>query len=522
MAVHHGGRGPSRAGALFHGALARPARRAANRLRLPATMAVAGLAGLAHLAWPGMLLAAEADPHLDLTLESSIVLALANNRTLLNAHLNRQAERFALQVAENKFVPHLEVGSFVERENSRNQVERSTVGGVSSKLTLNIPTGGRFALGWSGFEKHLPNVRQNRRYGSAMTLTFTQPLLRHAGFEVSAASVDIAQVSEKINRLALQKTVMDVVTSVIRRYRAYQQARLALEISDKSLERAEALLEVNTLLVRAGRMAAQEVVQTRANIASRELDVIAAQNRLDQARLNLIDILDIDSHTRVTPQDELEVSKPDENRDWRAIAQQHRPDYQIAKLSLQNAETRARVADNNRLWDLSLQLSANLGHEDRDFRDAIGALDRDDYEVRLDLSIPFGAAHDPRELEYIQASVNLHKVKNSLMETRQRVDIEVHNATREVSLSYRQVGLARMALDLVEEKLEVEREKLRLGLSSNFQLVSFEDDIVAVQHRELGATIDYLNALTELDRTLGTTLRTWDIRIEGAGAGDDS
>ncbi len=486
-------------------------------------MTSASLAVLAHLACPGVLLAVEADPHLDLTLESSIVLALANNRTLLNAHLNREAERFALQVAENKFVPHLEVGSFVEREHAKHQVERSTVGGVSSKLTLNIPAGGKLALDWSGFEKHLPNVRENQRYGSAMTLTFTQPLLRHAGFEVSAASVDIAQISEKINRLALQKTAMDVVTSVIRRYRAYQQAQLALEISRKSLERAEALLEVNTLLVRSGRMAEQEVVQTRANIASRELNVIAAQNRLDLARLNLIDILDIDSRTRVMPKDTLELqSKPDEGRNWRAIAQHHRPDYRTAELSLQNAETRARVADNNRLWDLSLQLSANLGHEARDFEDAIGALDREDYEVRLDLSIPFGAAHDPRELEYIQASVNLRKAKNSLMEMRQRVDIEVHNATREVNLTYRQVGLARTALDLVEEKLEVEKEKLRLGLSSNFQLVSFEDDTVAAQHRELDATIDYLNALTELDRTVGTTLQTWDIRVEGDGAGDDS
>ena len=31
--------------------------------------------------------------------------------------------------------------------------------------------------------------------------------------------------------------------------------------------------------------------------------------------------------------------------------------------------------------------------------------------------------------------------------------------------------------------------------------------------RELNATINYLNALTQLDQTLGTTLDTWDIQL---------
>lgn len=492
--------------------------------RKQARLVAAGLTAFVLLSGGGQAFGVEQErsgrPQFTLTLEDSILLALANNRSLVDARINREAERFALQVAENKFVPHLNVGSFVDRTNPGTADGRSTVGGISSTLTLRVPTGGALTLGWIGGEKH--HAPADARYASELALTFTQPLLRGAGIDVSTASVTIAQVSERINILALRSIVIDIVSTVIRRYRDYLQAERRVEITRKSLERAQALLEVNKSLVRTGRMAERDVVQTQANIASRKLNLIAEQNRLDASRLSLIDVLDIDSRARLSLVDALntEQERPDMT-DSVKVARRHRPDYLIAKLGLENAETRALVAENNRLWDLSASLQANFGHGSESFGDALGSLDKTDYGLRLDLSIPIGAANDPRELAHVEASTRLRRARNNLEELVQRVDIEVENAVREVDLSYRQVGLARAARELVEQKVEVEKEKLHLGLSSNFQLVVFEDDVVDAQNRELDAIINYLNALTSLDSTLGTTLRSWGIRVEGAGQGDD-
>ena len=69
---------------------------------------------------------------------------------------------------------------------------------------------------------------------------------------------------------------------------------------------------------------------------------------------------------------------------------------------------------------------------------------------------------------------------------------------------------------LSERKLQIERTKLNAGLSSNFRLVRFEDDLVRSQNNEIGAIIAYLNALTALDRTQGTTLDTWGIEMDPA------
>ena len=76
-----------------------------------------------------------------------------------------------------------------------------------------------------------------------------------------------------------------------------------------------------------------------------------------------------------------------------------------------------------------------------------------------------------------------------------------------------QVNLARQARELSGKKLEVERGKLRAGRSSNFQIVTFQNDLAKAQYNELNAVINYMNAQTSLDKTLGTTLATWKVEI---------
>jgi outer membrane protein TolC len=80
-------------------------------------------------------------------------------------------------------------------------------------------------------------------------------------------------------------------------------------------------------------------------------------------------------------------------------------------------------------------------------------------------------------------------------------------------MSWRQVGLSQRALALAEKKFDIETEKFKVGRSSNFQLVSFKNDLVTAQNGALNATIAYLDALTSLETTLGITLDTWHVTL---------
>ena len=112
------------------------------------------------------------------------------------------------------------------------------------------------------------------------------------------------------------------------------------------------------------------------------------------------------------------------------------------------------------------------------------------------------------------AKNDVRRADMELAETRQAIRIEVGRAVHDVAVRLRQIELAREALELARQKLDIERQKLREGLSSSFQLGRFEDDLISAQNRELDAVVGYRNALTSLDRILGTTLDTWGLRLE--------
>jgi outer membrane protein len=42
-----------------------------------------------------------------------------------------------------------------------------------------------------------------------------------------------------------------------------------------------------------------------------------------------------------------------------------------------------------------------------------------------------------------------------------------------------------------------------------FEIIQKQDDLVAAQNNELNTKIDYLNAITNLEKVVGLTLDTW-------------
>lgn len=73
----------------------------------------------------------------------------------------------------------------------------------------------------------------------------------------------------------MSQTISQVIGAYRELLRAQEQARIARE----ALARTQELLEVNRAMIRAGRMAEFEIVQTEADVASQELNVEESTNR---------------------------------------------------------------------------------------------------------------------------------------------------------------------------------------------------------------------------------------------------
>ncbi len=451
----------------------------------------------------------------ELNVREVIVLALRNNRALEDARMSRTINRMSLDLAEAEFMPRFTFGADSQR--SETQAGNTETMGVRSAIALRIPTGGDVSVSSSVTDRGDGGPLLDS-HSNNVTLTFSQPLLRGAGFGTALANLRTARVNEEINILSFEQTVTALMSSALNSFRSYVQAGRRDEVAARSLERAQQLLRVNRLLVQAGRLAKRDIVQAEADIARRELDVISARGGLDTARLSLIDVLDLETGTRFEVAEDFSEGQPEplsvDVATALEMALANRPDHRIGLLGIRNARTRLTVARNSRLWDVSLSLSRDFSASDNGFVDAFGGLARTGTRVGLNLNVPLGQDADRLRLSLRSAETSLRVAENGLKNLRQRIEIEVHNAVRNLTLAEQRVELARRARELSEEKTEIEREKLNLGVTTNFQLVAFENDLVLAQNAEIDALFNYLNAATELDRALGTTLDRWGIDLE--------
>ena len=434
---------------------------------------------------------------LALSLDDAVRLALQNNRSLIDARLARTLQEFALDVAGDRYRPTATIGPA-----TRVQKEQDWTADVSVDAGLRVPTGGQFSLRWSK-----PLAGQNDTSGT-VTLGFSQPLLKGFGVSVDTAPLRLARLADEINVLAFREAIAGVVTSTIRAWRDLVRARRQLEIGESSLERARKQREINRTLIEAGQMAAREILQSEANVADRELALVQSRNRVTASNFGLIDILDIDGATEVRPLETPAARRPvlslEEAID---VALRHAPAHARALLTQEIAAIDLEVAENEALWDLSLDAEASRGTG--------GGSEATDYAAGVRLTIPLWDRAP--ELGLMAARAGVQRAERGLAEVRQAMDIAVRQAVGDVEVGLRRIELAREARALAEEKLEIERSKLQQGLSSTFQLSRFEEDLVRAQNAEVDALIDHENALTALDRTLGTTLETWNIEVERVG-----
>lgn len=464
-----------------------------------------------------------------LTLADAVFVALTNNVTLRSAYLDRYLNRIDLQMAERKYYlptdPSLTLG--VTRTDSYVAPTAGSTAGRTADLnasgalsaTLAIPTGGTFTFAWNNAGDR-PDVGQSFNYSSDWNVAFKQPLLKGGGIENAAYSVRIARITEEKNVLSLKDTIISTIKTAIAAFRDYKTAERQLVIAEMGLARAKSLYEYNKEMIDAGRIAGTEIVQAQADIATQETSVIDARNRLDAARMALVQAMNIDKNTWFEAMDEdQQMISPPVMEEAVSLAFQYRTDYLLA---LQNLEIRKLdLAKNkiNRLWSLNLTAgttdaaaATTFNSYDPALRRAFGSTAERDWNVGLSLEIPLVyMTTDMRA--YLGAKNEMEKANLALEKLKLDIEISVQNAVRNVDSNYRSLVSARQAREFAEKKLDIEREKLGAGRTTNFQIVSFQRDLQTAQLNELTAMTAYLNSLTSLDETLGTTLATWQIAV---------
>jgi outer membrane protein TolC len=456
-----------------------------------------------------------------MSLADCIATAVSENRTIKNAYLDRVIQKYTLRMSEEKFTPEFKIIPSISSTGNTPALggngagvasDRSTTSTATANATEKLPTGATLTLNSTYGITSTEQTSPTRAYGWNASLT--QPLLKGGGLEVNLASVRQARLTEQGNILSLKSIITSTLTNVVTSYRSYVQAIKSLEITRQSLERSRELVETNRELIAAGRMAAIEIVQSEADLANQEFNLLTTENNVDAARLALTKAIDIDKNSRITPIPESTIPPvPYSHEQAKRLAFENRPDYLQALLNYENTKIQLMLAKNGTLWDLSL---TGTYREDYSRASTTGPVNSNGvWTAGLALTIPFDNLYraSSDRSSSIAADIAFKKYENDLARQRENIEIEVQDALRNAEMNYRQIKLATLARTLSEKKVEIETEKLKAGRSTNFQMVSYQNDLKAAQNNELSAIITYLNALTALESRLGITLERWGIAL---------
>ena len=451
----------------------------------------------------------------ELTLNDVIILGLENNRTIKNQYLERIVQGQDLIVAEDKFNPNFTPNLSINWSDITQGNSTVMTNGLrlSAGLVIKIPTGGELNMSWVGQRQQQNSqgsggsdrdvLRQN------LELAFKQPLLRGAGQRVNRADIEIARITETINLLDLKSTLIDKTTEIIISYRRVLQAQEEVKIDLQALENAKKTVENTQFLIDAGRIAKAELITVQSQVADQEIALLSSRNNLRQRRLDLLELLDIDEDVNIIASQNLEIQPPtlDIDRIRQSILE-HQPSYLKAKLNLENAKTQLVIDENKRRWNIDLETVVR--HDPAPYAN--------NNKTQLSAGLTFSKALGDRSIErdFQRSRVDVLKLENDLKETIQKVNTEVTKNLQDIELNFKKVELSRRATNLAELQLSNEVEKIKLGFQGRrlLDLVDFQSKLNEAQNNELNAKIEYLNALTNLDKSLGITLDNLGITLE--------
>jgi len=91
--------------------------------------------------------------------------------------------------------------------------------------------------------------------------------------------------------------------------------------------------------------------------------------------------------------------------------------------------------------------------------------------------------------------------------------IEIKNAVRSVEANYKRIIAFTKARELAEQKLAAEEEKFRVGMSTNYIVLTYQRDLASARISELNSIVSYNVSLAALERSMGTNLQSRNINL---------
>jgi HAE1 family hydrophobic/amphiphilic exporter-1 len=561
-------------------------------LVLPPVPEMSPVARAREVAPPSGDLVGASGPFVGLSLADAIGMALARNTDLVVAQSNRRIAGYQIIAAEGAYdlqftiAPSLSYAQIPSislfQTGPGGGPAQQTSTGVSAQIGGLTSSGGHVSAGTSATRINNDTTINgyNPYYQTALSLMYTQPLARGAGFDVSRRQLALAKINANVSNDNALLTASNTVAAVVDAYYDLLAAWKNVAIQEDALLQAKAQSESNARLVRQGVAAPVDVLEADAQVSAFQDDVFSAiqnvarlQNQLKGLILsNPVDPVWTANIVPVSPSGDI---PPEPKLDEVIIAAlRGRPEVGLLREAIRNADVSVRYAREQ----TKPQLDLNIGVTENGFAGTptpvvpgsfiaqsnaqvtsinqliarvnansppgqtplqalvfppgtvpaytVGGLGQayasslagryPQYGITATLGFPL--RNRAALGDYGVALEQRAQLDTAEVTLIQRLQIEARAALQSYRSARSRVVAAQAAREAAEQVAASELRKFRAGQSTTFLVLQRQVSLATQRGREVQAQTDLQKALVELDRVTGNILTRNQVDVSKLGS----
>jgi len=492
-----------------------------------------------------------------LTREEAIALALEKNEGILIERESLASAESAVTGAKGAYDPFLELqGGWLRARPPVNSAFSGAPEDEAAPVTEGVdafagvtqllPTGGEVSVRAAAGRGTTDSVFTllSPAYATQVGGALRQPLLRNFSVDAARLGLRVTAADHERAVASLRREITDTVSEVETAYWRLIAARRAVTVREEAVRLAEEQLAETNLRIEGGAVPETEIAQPRAELERRRGDLFSSRELASRAQntLKLLILSDADAlwEDQLVPTDEPQVVSLTVDV---AASVEHalasRPELGAAEAELERRRAETAFASDGVLpqldavvsYDrLGLAGSRNPASEplpglpseipsglEGGLGRSFGTLgDGDFYDARAAIvfTIPIGN-RTARANAAIARSIE-RQADAELASVRKAIRAEVLDAAAALETAMQRIDAARAAREAAEVQLSTEQERYAVGLSTNFLVLTRQNDLSLARLDEIAAHTDYQQARTEMARATGTLLDERGIQVNGS------
>ncbi|MFK5953310.1 MAG: TolC family protein [Desulfobacterium sp.] len=460
---------------------------------------------------------------LALDLEAVMAAALEHNHALKASRIIPLKEKENIRVAKSIFDPEVTIeGSSSDQKSWDEPIDSSSLQfETQASVSKILETGTVFSISLEAADSDAETDIDENTGGSYVqsTATISHPLMKNSGREVVTRNVTLAENTFRKSKIELKQEVMDTLSQAQTLYWSYYNALESLTVYEQSLELAQRLIKEVEERVKLGNAARLDILQARSEVATRETDIIIAQNDVLNSRDTLLSYIYGETRPNVSlaclsiPTIPTMDKQTFNEKTLIDQALTLRTDYQTADIDLESADTNLVYFENQTKPELNISaaVAINDAHPDDDAFRTGNLQNYYSGSVGVTLKFPWGLQGD--KANYASAKLSKRQLQINKEAVQSQIILDVRTAFRDLKAAIKGYETAQTASRYSKEALDAEEVKFKNGLSTSYNVLLYQRDLTDARDLEVTALIACQTALIYLHQAVGNTLEVHSISL---------